>query len=340
MPESFHFSDSLVNETISGIRWIGTFQRRARRMVKGPSSLAEGDRTMVAIESWLAGLSSGSERNRYLEAYLSCIDKEHVASEHIKVLDLVATARPSQPLIPPFVVERRVETRIELPVFDFDVPAVPGTEVSVQLIKAYAVASKQSFSAGLGGESGKAVSVSIHATFTAEAGEAKRVYKSVPAVARRRYEVGSSFQVHPVPLASEDVRITGDESESSLGSRLLRRRPPNYVHVPFQNRPIDISNPNLLPEPSSSIEPFDLRHYPPTGVYKGGYREEVSRRYAVTAGGTALGLDISTNLSVTFTGTVNLEATLPHGHHYDLRRLERRPGITWHLDGHPMPLWE
>lgn len=295
---------------------------------------------MEPIESWLAGLSSASKRNRYLEAYLSCIDKEHVASERIKMLDLVAAARPSQPLTPPFVVERRVETHIELPVFDFDVPGVPGAEVSVQLIKARAVASKQSFSAGFGGELGKAFSVSIHATFTAEAGEAKRVYKSVPAVACRRYEVGSSFQVHPVPLASEDMRITGAESESSLGSRLLRRQPPRYVHVPFQNSPIDVSNPDLLPEPSSSIEPFDLRHYPPTGIFKGGYREEASRRYAVTAGGTVLGLDISTNLSVTFTGTVNLEATLPHGHHYDLRRLQRRPGITWRLDGHPMPRWE
>lgn len=166
------------------------------------------------------------------------------------------------------------------------------------------------------------------------------VYKSVPAVAHRRYEIGSSFQINPVPLAPDDMRITGNESEGSLGARSLGRRPHKYIHVPFQNSPINISNPDLLPETSSSTEPFDLRNYPPTGMFKGGYREETSRRYAVTAGGTALGLDLSINLSVTFTGTVNLEATLPHGHHYDLRRLEHRPGITWRLDGHHMPLRE
>lgn len=308
------------------------------KKVKGPAGVAWGGRPTVSIESWLAGLSSASQRDRYLEAYLSCIEEEHVASEHIKMLDLVATARPSQPLTPPFVVERRVETRIELPVFDFDVPGVAGTAVSVQLINARAVAGKQSFSAGLGGALGKAYSVSVYQTFTAEAGEAKRVFKRVPAVAYRRYEVGSSFQVHPVPLTSEDVRITGGESESSLDSRPLRQRPPKYVHVPFQNHPIDINY--HFPEPSSFLKDFDHRDYSPTGVFKGGWREEISHQYTLTAGGSAFGLDVSTNLSATFTVAFNLELTLPNGHHYQLRRLERRPGITWHVDRHPMPLWE
>jgi hypothetical protein len=308
------------------------------KKVKGPSGVAWGGRPTVPIESWLAGLSSASEQNSYLEAYLSCIDEEHVTSERTKMLDLVASAQPNQPLTPPFVVERRVETRVELPVFDFDVPDVPGAEISVQLIKAHAVANKQSFSAGLGAELGKVYSVSIYQTFTAQAGEAKRVYKSVPSVAHRRYKVGSSFQVQPVQLASEDVRIIGDESESSLGSRLLRRRPPMYSHVPFQNNPIDISN--LFPGSSSLLVPFDRRHYASTDVFNGGYREEVSRQYTLKAAGTALGLDVSTSLSVTFTGAFDLKLTLPNGHQYELRRLERRPGITWLVDGRPMPLWE
>jgi hypothetical protein len=305
------------------------------KKVKGPAGVAWEGRPTVSIESWLAGLSSASQRDRYLEAYLSCIEEEHVASERIEMLALVKTARPSQPLTPPFVVERRVKTRIELPVFDFDVPGVAGTAVSVQLINARAVAGRQSFSAGLGVALGKAYSVSVYQTFTAEAGEAKRVFKRVPAVAQRRYEVGSSFQVHPVPLTSEDIRITDGESESSLDSRLLRRRPPRYVHVPFQNHPIDMNN--HYPEPSSFLKNFDRRD---SGVFKGGWHEEVSGQYTLTAGGSAFGLDVSTSLSATFTVGFNLELTLPNGHHYQLRRLEDRPGITWHVDGHPMPLWE
>ena len=298
-----------------------------------------GGRPTLPIESWLAGLSSVSERNRYLEAYLSCIDEKYAASEHIEMLNLITTASPSRPLTPPFVVERRVETSVELPVFDFDVPDVPGAAVSVQLIRAQAVASNQNFSAGLGGESGETYSVSVEATFTAEAGEAKRIFQSVPAVAHRRYDVGPSSDAHPIRMTSEDARITSGESISSLGFRLLRRQPPTYVHVPFQNSKIDVSNHNLFPEPSSSIASFELKHHPATGVTTGSYREELSRRYALSAGGTALGLDVSANLSMTFTGTLVLESMLPNGHDYQLRRLERRPGITWHVDGNPMPLW-
>jgi hypothetical protein len=310
-----------------------------KRTDRNSAWVRPGGRPTLPIESWLAGLSSMSERNRYLEAYLSCIDEQYVTSEHAMMLNLITTARPSRPLTPPLIVERRVETIVELPVFDFDVPDVPGAAVSIQLIRAQAVASNQNFSAGFGGESGETYSVSIEATFTAEAGEAKRIFKSVPAVANRRYDVGPSSDAHPIRMTSEDACITGGEGISSLGFRLLRRQPPTYVHVPFQNSKIDISNPNLFPESSSSIMSFELKDHPATGVTKGKYREELSRRYVVRAGGTALGLDVSANLSMTFTGTLVLELVLPNGHDYQLRRLESRPGITWQVDGRPMPRW-
>src|SRR4051812_12042421 len=125
---------------------------------------------MLAIESWLAGVPSVSERTRYLEAYLSCVDEKHVTSEQAAMLNLIAAARPGRSPSPPFVVERRFETSIEIPVFDFDVPDVPGAVVSVQLTRAHAVASSQKLSAWVGGESTKTYSVSLEATFMAEAG--------------------------------------------------------------------------------------------------------------------------------------------------------------------------
>jgi hypothetical protein len=82
--------------------------------------LAEDDPARI-LNLGLPG-SSPTERNIYLEAYLSYIDEKHRDSEHAEMLRLITRARPSGPLTPLFVVERRVKTSVEPPVFDFDVP--------------------------------------------------------------------------------------------------------------------------------------------------------------------------------------------------------------------------
>ena len=82
----------------------------------------------------------------------------------------------------PVTVERRVNTTLKTPLFEFSTPEVPGCEVSLQTYTSNSGVAQWEIAFGIGGGAAGTILTSLRATFMAGAGEHKRVFLPVQAI--------------------------------------------------------------------------------------------------------------------------------------------------------------
>ena len=102
------------------------------------------------LESYIAWLSDSEARDGYIVAYLETVvprfreeereqlltaidleERRHARSRALRG-PLVAMTRSGIPLDPPPILERRIDTTAQVPLFDFSAPPIEGCSVSIQ----------------------------------------------------------------------------------------------------------------------------------------------------------------------------------------------------------------
>jgi hypothetical protein len=312
----------------------------------------------VPIESWLAGLAE-VRRPTVLAMYLDTIDEQYRDAEKRELLRLAKQAAPIRLQgIAPFTLERKARVILKAPLFVFGAPAVTGCEVALQTYATQGLAGQWRVVLGAGGGPSKSIQASLRATFTATAGEKKRVFLPVQAVAVRRYVctpysltwLGQRlrwYSLEPVNAGNAEVQfLTTPSMQPGLGDQtgpvpgvetvVARQLSPAALHAAVihgTRTPAPRLRTLYGLGPGPLITTFPLKGDASTG-HSSAYELtfEATDEIAVQAGGTFLGSTVSTNASVRLIRGLSLKFVLVGGHDYHLRRSKSPPGIEWTLD--------
>jgi hypothetical protein len=244
------------------------------------------------------------------------------------------------------VLERRKDVTLKVPLFVLGAPNVPGCEVKLEIyssrtdIREWKVAFGQ----------GRSLKTSRRSTFEAGAGEIKRIFVPVPAIAIRRYvllEENSSINIEPLKgKAFQTVEPIGRTPAGWRSSRDSNEPAPGAVTLisPESDIGVRVRKIKIMRSSRRSRQPgldFPLGPVQKDFYLKGDserrrstYEESVegTRHFKLTAGATIFGTTVNTDAFVQLVRGISLKCTLAGGHDYHLHEMKKEPGIGWTLD--------
>jgi hypothetical protein len=215
----------------------------------------------------------------------------------------------------PRPVDRTIRVNLELPLFDFSAPNVRGASVDVTIFTRTALSVGWQVALGAGGGHTGTFTLKEMAQFTANPGEAVRIFVPIPAIATRRYYVslGVSGRYEFQPLSETGFDAISPIKEAGSGIPAHRELSPSEA---FDDQTV-------------KLREYSLNHASPRTPAVYAIERETNWQYSVRAGGTALGIEVGVLTSVSLADSLAIKMTLPGGHAY---RLDNRPGIRWITD--------
>lgn len=276
------------------------------------------------VETYLAQLPE-AQRARGIAAHLKRItpgDRDRERQELLALIDkerarLALAGQLDLPNPPPYIVARRREVTLRIPLFDFSVPDVDGCSVAIQTSAGQASTGtwRVSIGVGSGGIASKLL-VSFKATFTAGRGESKQLFLPIPAVAINKYMTEPVRPRPDTPAGLIPIPFSGQGEVSLL--------PAAHDAVPAV-RSIPVSR----PDGGRTVTTYFLGEDASQGLSEYEYTQEATREYSVGAGGKIHDVGVDASASVALTKRLMLRIVLAGGRDYHLKALPDRPGLYW-----------
>ena len=275
----------------------------------------------ITVSQWLASFDE-SDRTRHLKSYLATIAKESRQPERELLLAAAKNTAPAGRVIrnSPILVNRNVRLSLELPLFDFSAPNMPGAKVDVTITSRITMSVAWNAMLGVGGGLARTVTLTKASTFPAGAGETVRIYIPFAVVATRRYyvtpgRVSGEYVFSPLSANSFDAisPLKGQESKMPVYRPLAPWEIKTY-HT------------------TEKLEEWPLTRASPHRTSGHVIDAQGDWQYSIRAGGTALGIYAAVQTSMSFADGLTIKAKLPGGHTYRLERFLHSPGIKWVID--------
>ena len=297
----------------------------------------------VTLESLLAGYTE-PDRTRVLLSYLRTVDDSHRDLERSQLLRQARSALPYTAVGEvPITVERRVNTTLKTPLFEFSTPEVPGCEVSLQTYTSNSGVAQWEIAFGVGGGAAGTILTSLRATFTAGAGEHKRVFLPVQAIATRRFIYMRRYDSHrrlsflrpsmqPLSDGFDEIEMLPNRGMPVPGIESVRPSKVQSVKSSKKKGGQGRLRTRARVYPRTTLQIYRLAGDRTKRLAHYEHSIERSRAFHVTAGGGALGIHVTAGFSVTLVTGLVLKFVLAPGHDYYLYSNRRQPGISWQVD--------
>jgi hypothetical protein len=296
----------------------------------------------VTLESLLAGYRD-PDRDRILLSYLRTVDDSHREIERSQLLRQARSALPYTAVgEAPITVERRVNATLRTPLFEFSAPEVPGCEVSLQTYTAHSAMAQWEVALGIGGGTADTMLTSLRATFIAGAGEHKRVFLPVQAIAIRRYIYRQRYHsprrlsflhpsMQPVSDGFDEIEVLSNLGMPVPGVESVRLSKVQAVKPSKKKGGKGRLRTRARVYPLTALQVYRLAGDRTKRLAHYEHGIERSRTFHVTAGGSALGIHLSAGFSVTLVTGLVLKFVLTPGHDYYQYSNRSRPGILWRV---------